>query len=75
MEETNQDYYARLEKENTKALWQLIGAESPAVQEPRPLAQPHIWKWQHIYPLLEEAIGVMKAVDANDELVKGAYWC
>lgn len=69
MGDTSQDYYARLQKENTKALWQLISAESPGVQEPRPLAQPHIWKWQHIYPLLEEAIGVVDVGPTSERRV------
>ena len=57
MKDRTQDYYSRLEKEHTRALWQIVSTDSPdGRQEPTPLAQPYNWKWERVFPLLQEAV-------------------
>ena len=70
MDDMTRDFYSRLEKEQTKALWQIIPAEKPGERrEPQPQAKPYLWKWERIYPLLEEAVSVVKVDRASERRV------
>lgn len=70
MKDRTRDYYSRLEKEHTRALWQIVSTDSPdGRQEPTPLAQPYNWKWERIYPLLEEAVSVVNMDRASERRV------
>ncbi len=70
MKDRTRDYYSRLEKEHTRALWQIVSTDSPdGRQEPTPLAQPYNWKWERVYPLLEEAVSVVNMDRASERRV------
>jgi len=57
METQLQAVEAKLEKEHTKGPWKEIPAEAPGKRrQPKPIARPHLCKWDKISQLPNEAI-------------------
>lgn len=59
---TETDYYDRLAAQSVRALWTIPGTMAP---EPTLDEVPHVWHAKDLWPLLDEAVGLISVDDAE----------
>ena len=58
-----QAFYDKLGPQSLAPLWEVLRGLVPV--EPKPVARPHIWKWDMLRPFLMEAGGLLTAEEAE----------